>query len=944
MNARRSLFMLGALAAVAAACQLGTGPLALDDSATIAEPGPVIINVLKNDFDAGKLLEVDRIFDEMGGTTEISPDGRIVFTPTPGYTGPMSFRYVATNGAFETEPATVTVHPDFVEPVDSPELTISPSPAELGLVVVNEERRLDVTLANTGTGTLRLTTPRFTSDADGFSVEFDCPATLAEGEACGIAIVFSPRSAGAYLTGLDFGSNILDLRGEAVDPADPEFSRDEIDFGEVLINAEATDQFTVVNPGPGSVELGPAFIEPDSVFSIVENACPPVLVAGSDCRVVVAFTPTSTTESEGRVGFGDWPAVRLVGAGSRTNPGWRPDPTIVEFGAVVIDDIGREVVTVRNDGPGSLSIRRPTISGGSGAFRVDNSDCNATIREGVSCATTVIFEPDQQGDQTATLSFGPGPTVELRGNGQHPGPTADPARIDFISLDIGDSTTGSVTVTNPGPGLIELEAPIISVGASAFGVVSTTCDRELAEGSACVVEVEFRPISAGDKAGTLSIPCPACRAGAEVILRGTAHTRPVVVPDPLVFGDVVVNTPSLRSVTITNPGPDSLFVQPATITSGSSRFSIESDTCGNTTLPAFGDCTIDVGFVPKEVQDYRGVLRVGTLSVDLRGSGIAVDTPLQARPNPLVFGDVTVNTNTTRSVTITNPGPRPIDIEPAVITSSSGLFRIAFDGCGDMTLPADRECDIRVAFAPGETLDYLGELRVNSLLIGLEGTGIPVNTGLEASPNPLVFGNVTVNTTATLSVAIINPGPGSLPVGTASIFGSSGLYTITSNGCGSTLAAATSCEIEVQFAPDETLDYFEELRIGTTLTVDLRGTGVSITALPDLVVVITVRTSVSCSGTPVMCEAEVGYRVTNVGTADADPFLVHIEGDQVGEVFVPFLGGLGAGDTTGTVFSVLGPGGNCYDPNCTVIVTVDWSDAVAESNETNNVDSQTDNG
>lgn len=40
----------------------------------------------------------------------------------------------------------------------------------------------------------------------------------------------------------------------------------------------------------------------------------------------------------------------------------------------------------------------------------------------------------------------------------------------------------------------------------------------------------------------------------------------------------------------------------------------------------------------------------------------------------------------------------------------------------------------------------------------------------------------------------------------------------------------------------------------------------------------------------------------------------------------------------------LGPDGNCYDPDCTVRVTVDSSNSVTESNESNNVDSRTDLG
>ncbi|MFQ5932754.1 MAG: hypothetical protein ACE5MM_10125 [Nitrospiraceae bacterium] len=40
----------------------------------------------------------------------------------------------------------------------------------------------------------------------------------------------------------------------------------------------------------------------------------------------------------------------------------------------------------------------------------------------------------------------------------------------------------------------------------------------------------------------------------------------------------------------------------------------------------------------------------------------------------------------------------------------------------------------------------------------------------------------------------------------------------------------------------------------------------------------------------------------------------------------------------------LGPGGNCFDPDCTVQVTVDVNDDVEESDETNNSAARTDIG
>jgi hypothetical protein len=45
------------------------------------------------------------------------------------------------------------------------------------------------------------------------------------------------------------------------------------------------------------------------------------------------------------------------------------------------------------------------------------------------------------------------------------------------------------------------------------------------------------------------------------------------------------------------------------------------------------------------------------------------------------------------------------------------------------------------------------------------------------------------------------------------------------------------------------------------------------------------------------------------------------------------------GSTTQTLTATLGPGNNCYDPDCQIDVFVDSSNIITESNETNNKDS-----
>jgi hypothetical protein len=73
-----------------------------------------------------------------------------------------------------------------------------------------------------------------------------------------------------------------------------------------------------------------------------------------------------------------------------------------------------------------------------------------------------------------------------------------------------------------------------------------------------------------------------------------------------------------------------------------------------------------------------------------------------------------------------------------------------------------------------------------------------------------------------------------------------------------------------------------------------------------------------------------------------DPFDVEVRTDHGMSEIIP-VSGLSAGAVQGIAVT-LGPGDNCYNPNCEVTATVDISDVIAESDETNNEDARLDLG
>lgn len=111
---------------------------------------------------------------------------------------------------------------------------------------------------------------------------------------------------------------------------------------------------------------------------------------------------------------------------------------------------------------------------------------------------------------------------------------------------------------------------------------------------------------------------------------------------------------------------------------------------------------------------------------------------------------------------------------------------------------------------------------------------------------------------------------------------------------------------------------------------------------PDLTVEIG-QIDVSCGGKFVVCYLTVGFTVRNQGNTDVrQESLVSIQADAL-EPTTVVVGGVAAGESL-SLRARLGPGGNCYDPDCTVTITVDPNNAIREFDEANNSAANTWNG
>jgi hypothetical protein len=107
--------------------------------------------------------------------------------------------------------------------------------------------------------------------------------------------------------------------------------------------------------------------------------------------------------------------------------------------------------------------------------------------------------------------------------------------------------------------------------------------------------------------------------------------------------------------------------------------------------------------------------------------------------------------------------------------------------------------------------------------------------------------------------------------------------------------------------------------------------------LPDLTIKLN-SLQVNCPAGGGSCIHTIDMKITNLSNVPVNtPFNVKVNSDN-GLSTIQTMPSI-LGSTTQTLTATLGPGNNCYDPDCQIDAFVDSSNIITESDETNNKDS-----
>ncbi len=687
----------------------------------------------------------------------------------------------------------------------------------------------------------------------------NCGTTLAANSSCTINVTFTPSAVGTRTGTLTVndsaGTQTSSLTGTGIVAIT--LSPSSLNFGNQGVGITSSPQALTLTNNQSVVLTG------INISITGANAgdygqsgnCGTSLAANSSCTINVTFTPSAVGTRTGTLTVNDSAGTQTSSLTGTGIVAVTLSPSSLNFGNQGVGITSSpQALTLTNNQSVALTGINVSITGANAGDYGQSGNCGTSLAANSSCTINVTFTPSAVGTSTGTLTVNDSAgtqTSSLTGTGIV-AVTLSPSSLNFGNQGVGiTSSPQALTLTNnQSVALTGINVSITGANAGDYGQ-SGNCGTSLAANSSCTINVTFTPSAVGTRTGTLRVNDSAGTQTSN--LTGTGVVAVTLSPSSLNFGNQGVGiTSSPQALTLTNNQSVALTGINVSITGANAGDYGQSGNCG-TSLAANSSCTINVTFTPSAVGTRTGTLTVndsaGTQTSNLTGTGIVAVT---LSPSSLNFGNQGVGiTSSPQALTLTNNQSVALTGINVSITGANAGDYGQSGNCGT-SLAANSSCTINVTFTPSAVGTRTGTLTVNdsagTQTSSLTGTGIVAVT---LSPSSLNFGNQGVGITSSpQALTLTNNQSVALTGINVSITGANAGDYGQSGNCGTTLAANSSCTINVTFTPSAVGTRTGTLRVNDsagTQTTSLTGTGKDVT--PPTTQIIAPTDGATVSGT-----------------------------------------------------------------------------------------------
>ncbi|WP_158304643.1 beta strand repeat-containing protein [Methylibium petroleiphilum] len=746
-----------------------------------------------------------------GGNCAVSvtfaPSAAQAYSGNVGVTGSASSATLAVSGSGQDASATL-------------------SAVAFGNVPAGTSAQADATLTNTGVGPLTLSAP--SASGAGFSVATggSCGATLAAGASCTIKVQLTASGTSAHAGSLsvattEAGTKTASLSGQS-QQASLAVSPSTEAFGNVMVGQTPTSAAHTVTNSGNIPATGIAITAPQG-YQIVAGspACSSSLAAGASCKFSIQFAPGAAQAYTGNVTVASdnagSPTVAVSGTGLLKSTATLTSPATVLLADWYQTGTITGGFTYRNDGNTPMTLASPALAS---PLSVSANTCTS-VAAGSSCTITVALTRNANNGGTSSQSFiASGADVApaqatVNWSIYSAIPNWASTSLSFGSIQVGQSSTKSVTLTNSGSVAYNWATNNTLANAPAGFSFDFSACANVTPGGSCAVNVTFSPSAAQAYGGSNIYLTAASIIGNTLTLSGSGAAQSASITD-VAFGNQAAGaTPTLTStLTNTGVGPLSVTVPAAGSVTGTA-FSFVSTNCGSS-LAVGGSCTTTVRYTASGTAAASGSLTIatGAGSKVAALSGQSQQAIVSVSPTSRAFGNVQVGqTSTSAAHTVSNTGN--IAATSLSISAPTG-YSITGNTCST-SLAAGGSCSFTITFTSGAAQDYSGNVIVStanggSPTVAVSGTG----QAPSASITDIAFGNQAAGATPTLTSTLTNTGVGSISVTAPSAGSVTGTgFSFVSTNCGSSLAVGGSCTTTVRYTASGTAAASGSLTIAT---------------------------------------------------------------------------------------------------------------------------------
>jgi Abnormal spindle-like microcephaly-assoc'd, ASPM-SPD-2-Hydin len=516
-----------------------------------------------------------------------------------------------------------------------------------------------VTIKNTGTGTVNLTSETLAGTSPGsYLISANtCGASLAASATCAVSIEFKPTTTGTLTASLSVADNAtgspqtasLTGTGAAASSFTVSLSPTSLAFPTTSVGqTSAAQTVTVTNTGSGTVNLTSETFSGTNTASFIVSTktCGTTLAAGTSCTISVEFKPVPVGNLSANLSIADNATgspqlVKLTGTSTAASSfAVSLTPSSLTFASTATGTTSAaQNITIKNTGTGVVNLTSETLAGANPtSYLISANTCGASLAAAATCVVSIEFKPTTTGSLTASLSVADNATgspqsASLTGTGTASGTatlTFTPTSLAFPVTVVGTTSDAlAVNIKNTGTGTVTLNSVVLGGTNPAAFEYLTGCGTSLAAGANCNLFVGFKPTVAGAASATITVTDNATGSPQVVALTGTGAGAPTVKlsATSLAFATTAHGTTSaVKSFSITNSGTAVLNIASISLTGANPTDFVELDNCP-ATLASNGICTVYVSFSPAAAAAYSAAITIvdnGSASpqtVTLTGTG-----------------------------------------------------------------------------------------------------------------------------------------------------------------------------------------------------------------------------------------------------------------------------------------------------------------------------------